>query len=213
MQTTLSVQQADRAARANAPTASLAPRAAGWIESHPDAFNWLVERCDSNPFALSLLDSLRRWGRLTDNQLAAVLRNITRSKQSADRAQNAPTVSVAAIEDAFKRASDAGLKYPKLRLDTFTFSPAGAASRNPGAVYVKEDGQYLGKIMGGKLLSLFSVQPETEARIIAAASDPMNAAIAYGKRFGKCAVCARDLTDDDSVARGIGPVCAKKYGW
>lgn len=29
---------------------------------------------------------------------------------------------------------------------------------------------------------------------------------------GKCAVCGRTLLDADSVARGVGPTCAKKIG-
>ena len=31
-----------------------------------------------------------------------------------------------------------------------------------------------------------------------------------GKRLGKCCMCGRDLSDQASVARGIGPICAEK---
>jgi hypothetical protein len=80
-------------------------------------------------------------------------------------------------------------------------------------VYVKEGGAYLGKVAGGKLFTLSSVDRAVTDRILAVAADPQAAAIAYGRKFGKCSVCARDLTDDESIANGIGPVCAKKYGW
>jgi hypothetical protein len=33
----------------------------------------------------------------------------------------------------------------------------------------------------------------------------------FGKATGTCCVCMRHLTDDESVARGIGPVCASKF--
>lgn len=33
---------------------------------------------------------------------------------------------------------------------------------------------------------------------------------AFGKLYGICAVCGRILTDEKSIARGIGPVCAGK---
>lgn len=33
----------------------------------------------------------------------------------------------------------------------------------------------------------------------------------YGALYGRCCACGRDLTDEDSIARGIGPVCARKY--
>jgi chromosome segregation ATPase len=32
----------------------------------------------------------------------------------------------------------------------------------------------------------------------------------FGLRIGSCAVCARTLTDEQSIAAGIGPVCAKR---
>jgi len=33
----------------------------------------------------------------------------------------------------------------------------------------------------------------------------------YGKLYGMCVVCARTLTDETSIADGIGPVCKKKF--
>ncbi len=36
-------------------------------------------------------------------------------------------------------------------------------------------------------------------------------AAAYGHQFGRCIVCAADLTDPASVERGMGPVCAQKF--
>lgn len=33
---------------------------------------------------------------------------------------------------------------------------------------------------------------------------------AFGKLYGICAICGRQLTDESSIARGIGPVCANK---
>jgi len=33
----------------------------------------------------------------------------------------------------------------------------------------------------------------------------------YGKLAGRCCSCGRELTDDDSIEAGIGPVCARKF--
>lgn len=33
----------------------------------------------------------------------------------------------------------------------------------------------------------------------------------YGKLYGQCIVCARTLTDEESIAAGIGPICAGKF--
>jgi hypothetical protein len=35
----------------------------------------------------------------------------------------------------------------------------------------------------------------------------------YGRELGKCGVCGRTLTNDESRAAGIGPVCAANAGW
>lgn len=35
----------------------------------------------------------------------------------------------------------------------------------------------------------------------------------FGKIYGVCAICGRTLTDEQSIAQGIGPVCIKKMGW
>jgi hypothetical protein len=130
------------------------------------------------------------------------------------KADTAPTLSVEPIEQAFGKAQAAGVARPKLRLGEFTFSPAPAAGKNPGAIYVKHsDGTYLGKVAGSRLFTVSSVSGAVEQEIVAVAADPLNAAIAYGKRYGKCSVCARTLTDEASIARGIGPVCAERFGW
>lgn len=35
----------------------------------------------------------------------------------------------------------------------------------------------------------------------------------YGREIGRCGHCGRTLTDNESIERGIGPVCAGKMGW
>lgn len=49
--------------------------------------------------------------------------------------------------------------------------------------------------------------------IEAIAADSRQAAEDYGHQLGECSICGRTLTDPDSIARGIGPVCAGKVGW
>lgn len=186
---------------------------AAWAEQNPAAFAWIEGKAESNDFARSLYLSLRKWGRLTPNQLFAVQKCLARETIMQSKAENAPTISIDPIVQAFERAN-AGLAKPKLRLGEFVFSPAPAGGKNPGAIYVKgADGTYLGKVAGGRLFTQMNVTPEVEQDILNCAADPMNAAIAYGKRYGKCSVCARTLTDPESIDRGIGPICAERFGW
>jgi len=73
---------------------------------------------------------------------------------------------------------------------------------------------------GGDLRRIGSFRPDGSTTAIAAQSvlrdlavDPANAATRYGRELGICSVCGRPLTDPESRAAGIGPVCAGKRGW
>lgn len=183
-----------------------------WAMSHPAEMAWLADNAERNEFARSLAATIDRGGRLTENQLTALQRAANRSVERSAVAAAAPTVDVGEIERRFDTARANLIKKPAMRLDSFVFKAAGATSANPGAIYVTEDGTYLGKVMGGKFLKSSDCGPDQQARIVAAASDPDAAAEAYGRRTGNCSICARELTAEESIARFIGPVCMRKFG-
>jgi len=209
--------------RATAKVEAQVAKAQEWKDANPAEAAWLDSSAPRFEFARSMLDALNKYGNLTEKQLATVQRltaqdaerQVTRVVEQAARAETAPVVTVEAIEVAFNSAKEAGVKYPKLRLDTFVFSPAGENSKNAGAIYIKSkgDGVYLGKVIGGRLFTSRDCTTEAAERIVAVSSDPAQAAIAYGQKFGACSVCGRALTDSDSIARGIGPICAENYGF
>lgn len=45
------------------------------------------------------------------------------------------------------------------------------------------------------------------------AKDPQAAMERYGREIGRCGHCHRTLTNAESIARGIGPICAGRMGW
>lgn len=47
----------------------------------------------------------------------------------------------------------------------------------------------------------------------ALAAAPKEAAVRWGRKTGRCSCCGRELTDATSVAMGIGPICAEKWGF
>lgn len=47
----------------------------------------------------------------------------------------------------------------------------------------------------------------------AIAGDPKAAMLRYGIELGRCGHCGRTLTNDESRALGIGPVCREKIGF
>lgn len=179
---------------------------------HPDVWAWM----DGNTFgfAVTLMDALDKWGSLTTGQLQAARRMIERrdAAKAASAEARAP-MPMAGIEKAFEAARASGLKAPRLRLPTLELSCAKASSSNPGAVYVKRQGLYLGKIIGGTFHPARECTAVDKEALQAAAADPVAAAVEYGRATGSCSCCGRELTDPQSVARGIGPVCADNFGW
>jgi len=194
---------------------------AAWATEHPAEYAWMIAEAPRFEFAAAMVQALNQWGQLTEKQYATVARlaadaparHAAFAARKAAEAAAAPSCEVAAVEAAFAKAKAAGIKWPKLRLGGFTFSPAGERSANAGAVYVKRGDLYLGKVLGGRFQKSRDCSPEIALEIVDLAADPHAAAVAYGKEFGKCAVCAKELSDPESVARGIGPVCAERYGW
>lgn len=200
---------------------TVAEKRAAWCEQNPAEYNWLLDNAGSWEFATSLRDSLNKYGGLSEGQIGAIRKCIQRNaERTAAReterkaiAAAAPAVSIEAIEVAFAHAMERGIKRPKVRLGEFKLSVAPAHGANAGAVYVKRGEEYLGKIKGGRFVRSFTCTEVTEAEVVELCANPAEAAIAYGRRTGQCAICARELTVGESIDRGIGPICAEKYGW
>ena len=183
-----------------------------WIVAHKPAYAWLVAaESAGNTFARKLLGDLQQYGRLTPRQLECVENNIARASQTP---ANVAGEGFSLLRKAFDHARASGLKYPKVHVGSLRFTIAQDDSKNPGYIYVRASGEYAGKISPA---GEFSPARETTAQqiehITSVSRDPLAAAIAHGHATGNCAICARPLSDPDSVTRGIGPICAKKFGW
>ncbi|MET0710199.1 MAG: DUF6011 domain-containing protein [Tardiphaga sp.] len=200
-----------------------------WKAAHPQAYAWLLSKVDQpgQDFATSLYHALRTYGSLTDNQLAAVERNVAKAaERKAEREAAAPAVDATKIEQAFAvarekaaRPGQIGTFEKPLKLTspdnvTVSFRPGSIGSQWEGMLFAKSaDGKKLGSIKGGKFFRRFECTDAEEAAVTACASDPEKAVVAYAKAFGRCGVCGAQLLNDVSIARGIGPICAAKFGW
>ncbi len=63
---------------------------------------------------------------------------------------------------------------------------------------------------GGGVRAIKGVEPRNLI-LTAIANDP-DALARFGQELGKCGKCGRDLTDEESRAIGIGPVCREQLG-
>jgi hypothetical protein len=135
------------------------------------------------------------------------------SKAAQGQDDGSTDIDVTKITEAFERAHKAGLKRPKVRFQSIEFSRAPDTGKNPGAIYVKSGEEYLGKVLSGRFYPVKACDEARRAEIVTIAADPGAAAKAHGLKVGWCSCCGRELTDPNSIALGIGPICAEKYGW
>ena len=130
------------------------------------------------------------------------------------------------VVDLMHRIKDSGNEWPKVRLSIgddmpLVLSVAGERARNPGAVNMTDGRAYGDNVFYGKITVDGTFQPSQATRNLDRAvkmslwglmlrmrdGAAEEVFAEYGKRFGVCAICGRELTNEVSVARGIGPVC------
>jgi hypothetical protein len=183
------------------------------LKSNAPEVKWIIHHAAIDDFARSLDKRLRETGDLTDPMIQAVARILAR---------NASAVAVDAagvdrIVTAFNNAAESGLKYPRMFLADFTFALA-MSGRNKGAIWVtagnqKRGGRYLGKVADGKFVASDACTTAERAKVLDVCADPKQAAEAFGKETGRCACCGLELTNEESIALSIGPICRKRFGF
>lgn len=185
---------------------------------HPGLREWM-SRQEWSGFLQDMVQQIRKPAGLTERQLAAVLAAKAKSdarqvERTAAKAAASVEVSLATVETMFDKARAKGLRKLAYRARGLVISPAKETGTNPGAIYVKSDsGTYLGKVVGGKFQARWEATEEHKASLLKIAADPAGEARDYGKETGKCCCCGRELTDPDSIAAGIGPICAEGWGF
>jgi len=127
-------------------------------------------------------------------------------------------VNLKPVADFLTAARDRGLKFPKARFLAPTggelrLSLAGPTSTAPGAIQVKLDDLWIGRVNpDGAVVGRLAGEPAFIDALTKIAADPAAAAKAYGALMCRCSFCDLPLTDAGSVEVGYGPVCAKKWG-
>lgn len=212
--------------RSAARKQSLAEESFGRFKrDNPAEADWIVAEAPRFDFARSMKEAVEKYGELTERQIDAIRRcmakNAARAEAQAQTAAIVGQIDVTNLNAAFDRAKANGAKKASLRAGTVIFSLAPATGTNPGALYVKrtEGNVYLGKITGPTFKPSFSCTPADVQSIQSAAVDPLETALQYARDnkgpngHGICAICGAELTNPESIARGIGPICAGKFGW
>ena len=153
----------------------------------PRLIRWL-EAQDWSDFAQSLAAEYARLGSLTPLQLSAAAR--MRSKSTASKAARMTQKGFARREPevGFYQAGSAVYKVQENRTKTARY-----------AKVLCDDGSWA--YVGKNPFSL--LQPSDRLT--------RESAAAHGRLTGRCVCCGRTLTNPDSVAAGIGPICAQHF--
>lgn len=160
-----------------------------WVESTPrarEALDWLNANWERNDFARSLRQAFARYGHLTERQLAAVLKSVDRDGPARPEAAERPP----AVEGIYKVGDDI-YKVQK-------------AVHGSGRLYAKHLVEAEGK-------GTWEYAPGKVNTLSADDLMPLEEAAAFGRLYGWCIVCGRTLTDETSIAAGIGPVCRGRF--
>ena len=180
-------------------------------EANPGLIDALRELTSWNSFAASLVEQFDDRGSLSEKQTGAAVAMLMKVKANKANRAEAPTVDLSNVVAMFNKAHEA-IKTPKFRFEDLVISRAPDTGANAGALYVKVDGEYAGKVKEGKWFGLRSAPQETLSKLQQIAESPLDSAVAYGRKTGNCAMCGRDLTKHESIDRGIGPICAERFG-
>ena len=176
---------------------------------------FLVEAAKWSEFAVDMLNAHYKYEEFTERQEAAVRSMMEKVAARKNREADAELggAGLDAVMKIFSNAIASGLKRPVLRIGDIKINLAPAGGKNAGHLYVKLDDEYQGKIdPEGKWFAIRAADESIGGRLEEIAKDPLAAAVLHGKRTGNCACCGRELTDPKSVERGIGPICADKWG-
>jgi hypothetical protein len=165
---------------------------------------------------------IAKYGDLSPGRMAMIDRGIARDadreieRAAAKQEAVARSVEVdtAKIEAAFQRMREAGKKRIALHYPGLYMSPMRS---DQTALRVKAargyDAAYYGKIQAGRFYPTRDCPEEIKAKLALIAADPAAAARVSGQDTGVCCCCGAELTDPDSIAAGIGPICAGNWGF
>lgn len=135
------------------------------------------------------------------------------------------------VIEIFDHAYASGNNFPKVRLafdddDKPIHMRRTSSGRFEGSVTITDDRGYPTNTFYGRITREGSFDPSRHARdmpretklalwtLLKRFQDGDAEAVfaEFGKRFGFCSCCGRPLSNEESVSRGIGPVCAQRWG-
>lgn len=178
-------------------------------------------------FAKSLIDTYDKWGNLSmkqwpwvgklmDKVAVTASASTTSAPAPAPATTNVEVGKMSSLMEMFDNAKSNGIQYPKIRIELdgmdLKLSLAGSSAMMPGSITVVCDDNWMGRITREGFYQPRRNIKDISSTLIKLAENPLEQAVAYGKRTGRCCLCNRTLTNKASIDAGIGPICASNFG-
>lgn len=144
------------------------------------------------------------------------------------RQEDEPTTTLSTILDSLQSAVKAGLKKPAIRLVwggqnlKISFMTSG---KNEGGCWITLESSLMGKITPKGGLKVFndieldiseledmSVPTRLSDFLVHVNDNYKDSVAQFGRMTNSCSFCGRKLTNPESIAMNMGPICASKYG-
>lgn len=156
---------------------------------------------EMSTFLVSVKQSFDRRGTLSDGQAKAVLNIATAAKPEWMVEKEQREQQQLAAHDQTRRDEVPQITEGMYVHDGRIYKVQHAV-HGSGRLYAKELTESGFEFAKGMV---YKLSPEEKMTLEQAAE--------YGRLYGVCCVCGATLTDEDSIAAGIGPVCAGKGWW
>lgn len=182
--------------------------------------NYVKQGRFSKPdFPASLVSQYRRKGYLSDRQEPWVTKLI-------EQIENPPPppmkIDFRRVFEYLHKAKNLGSKGRVWLVDAdgqpVVLSIAGEFSKMPGTINVTDggpfgDNQWYGRIgIDGMFTPSKQCRDEVIAVVTQFDEEPIETAKHYARVTSRCTFCGTQITSEESLAVGYGPICASRYG-
>ncbi len=186
------------------------------LEAVPGAKEWFQSAMNSRndgfaTFARSLHQQLFKKGDLTDRQWETVKNGIERQRawqrkreQEREVLEQSDGVDLRDLPSGTYAVPNGDTRL-KLRVKHV------AAGKWAGWTFVDDGAEYGHRQKYGYARPEEFYHGKVEEQLRKICADPLEAAKEYGRITGTCGVCGKKLENPESVAAGIGPICAGKF--
>lgn len=157
---------------------------------------------------VSIAAALRRYGNLTEKQASYARALIGWSLEAADKpaAQQKKLPATLAVVRPFARVTIGEIRFSKKRGEDFFWI------KSADVLVGKLDAEGVA-LFQGRITAAGLDKAEIAAQLDRIEADPAAALKAHGDATGACGCCGLELTNPESIARGIGPICWRKIGF